>query len=217
MALADLQDLVNDLIRDEGTEISVTQRDRAIELARFQYSRNRPRRLTETLTADANGKLPFPVAWEDGFSEFTYAALGDIDPVLSVIETQAGQSIKTERSLNEGDNVEVVYTALHMADGVTYTISTVDQQAVASWAAAALLGQLATKHAGDEDSTIQTDAVNQQTQSQRYSSRSKALQAQYYELLGIKPGKPKPAFAVADMDLKTSRGRSRIWHSGKYR
>ena len=91
----------------------------------------------------------------------------------------------------------------HLLDAATDTISPGDREAVALWAAALLLDQLAARHAGDTDSTIGADGVDRHAQADRYRRLAKDHRARYAALLGL--DRPPAAGVVAALD----RGRRR--------
>jgi len=67
MALADYQQLVDSMVRDQASVLSTTERDRAIELARLRYSNDVERHLAEDVTWLQAGFLgPLPADWTIG-------------------------------------------------------------------------------------------------------------------------------------------------------
>ncbi len=89
------------------------------------------------------------------------------------------------------------------------TIPPADREAVCALAAALLLDQLAARHAGDTDSTIQADAADRQALSDRYGRLAARWRKRYCELMG--PGaaggkRPRPAGAVAAPPRRRLRG-----------
>ena len=68
MSLSDVQNLVDDLVRDAGDKVSPTQRDQKIALALTRYSRDRPRRLVEDVASAGGRFLPLPTAWIPAFT-----------------------------------------------------------------------------------------------------------------------------------------------------
>ena len=73
----------------------------------------------------------------------------------------------------------------HVLSTAEDTIPPGDREAVCAYAAALLLEQLAARHAGDGDSTIQADAVDRQFLSDRYLKLARGHRARYASLLGL--------------------------------
>ena len=94
------------------------------------------------------------------------------------------------------------------ADGETHvltaagdTIPPGDREAVCAYAAAALLEQLAAHHAGDTEPTIQADAVDRSSLSERYRRLASAQRARYASLLGL--DRPPPAGMTVTLGRRT--------------
>ena len=220
MALSDIQTLVADLVRDDAGKLGDPERDRAITRAVVRYSQDRPRAVIEDITADGSNFLPLPQAWEDGYS--TISALeypvGEFPVSLvspefyGVVPGPMGDEIRLAGVILDGNTVRATLVIPHLVDATHDTVPDTDHEAVASYAAALLMDQMAALHAGDSDSTIQADSVEHRSQAQEYASRARLYRARYSEMLGVDPKRLKPAGAVADLDLTDSRGRPRLTH-----
>jgi hypothetical protein len=220
MALAEFQTIVDDLLRDDATRITNTQRDTAIASAVARYSKDRPRQKVEDLTVPGGNLLPLPTAWEDDFSALQTLEypLGNVPP--SFISSQAhsiyaapdGLSIMVSYPLRTSETVRATFTIAQVVDEANDTIPMGDREPVCCLAAASLCDQLAAFYSGDSDSTIQADSVNHQSKAQEFASRAKALRKRYLDELGIDAKKNVAAGVVVDLDLTNSQGRPRLTH-----
>ncbi|MBF0165187.1 MAG: hypothetical protein HQM01_11930 [Magnetococcales bacterium] len=105
------------------------------------------------------------------------------------------------------------YSELTQPCVVTATQDTLPErgrEAVAVYAAAHLLEQLAIAKSGDIDPSIGAAAAGRSTPAQEYAARSKALFARYRELLGIRAERTPPAGGVVCLGA----GRAGLTHPG---
>jgi hypothetical protein len=72
----------------------------------------------------------------------------------------------------------------HLLDDENDTIPAGDREAVCCWAAAYCFDQLAAKHSGDVDASIQAAQVNRATPAQEYATRAKDHRKRYFVLMG---------------------------------
>lgn len=220
MALSDVQDLVDNLVRDDSGAIATADRDAAIVLAVERYSSDRPRLAVEDLTGDGTKLLDLPAAWVDDFS-----AIQAIEyPVGSVppeILDQDAWDLYTSPSATQimflsapvaDAAVRVAFTIKHTLSLAADTIPAAHREAVADWAAALLLDQLASRFSGDSASSIQADVVDHTSKAAEFASRARNLRKQYHDSLGVDPKRSAPAGTVVNLDLVDSRGRDRIFH-----
>lgn len=223
MALADYQALVTSLVRDDTGKVTTTDRDRAIGLAVTRYDRDRPRPKVEDVTYAAGGQLvALPAGWQTDVSTLLSLEypVGSIPPVVlgwQFYREPAAVKLMLAAALPAGAVVRASYTIAHVLDGSSDTIPLADREAVASWAAALLLDQLASLYAGDSDSTIGADAVEHRTKAQEYASRARTLRARYFDALGIDPKKTVAAGVAVNLNLPDSRGRDRLLKTGALR
>ncbi len=225
MALADLQTLVDDLVRDDAGKVAVSERDRAIGLAVVRYGQDRPRSVLEDVTADGSSFLPLPAGWEDGGSRIVSLEYPIGQWPISylsqegygVVDTPIGDEIRLAGAIPAGASVRVLFSTSHVLDAINDTLPVNDREAVACYAASVLMDQLASLHSGDGDSTISADSVEHRSQAQEYASRARAFRARYFDGLGLDPKRTRPASTVVDLDLPDSRGRDRLTHPRRYR
>lgn len=222
MALADLQLLVDDLVRDGGERLDAPARDRAIGLAVAQLGKDRPRLLPVDLAGVGSAARPLPpecrrpdqvvaVEWP--------ADAGERLPTRawSVGRVPGGLELRLARDVPGTAEVRVLLKAGHVLDEVQDTIDPDDREAVASYAAAVLLDQLAAATAGETEGTLQADAVNHGGKSANYAARARRLRERYHQLLGVDPGRVAPASATANLSLADTRGRDRLLWPRRFR
>jgi hypothetical protein len=223
MALADYQALVTSLVRDDTGKVTTTDRDRAIALAVTRYDRDRPRPKVEDMTIAAGGQLiALPAGWQDDVSSLVSLEypVGRVPPAAlgwRFYREPAALKLMLAVSLPAGAVLRATYTIAHVLDGASDTIPVADREAVASWAAALLLDQLASLFAGDSDSSIGADAVEHRSKAQEYASRARTLRARYFDALGIDPKKTVAAGVEVNLTLPDSRGRDRLLKTGALR
>jgi len=221
VALSDFQDLVDSLVRDESGTITTDERDAAIGLAVVRYSTDRPVPAIEEVTAAGGVFLPLPEGWEANFSRLRGLALSDgqdPQPINGAVELGlAGERIRLELALAADTTVIVKFTVKHAVDAGGDTVPVTDREAVASWAAALCLEQLASLYAGDRQPTIPASTVDWQSKSRDYAGRAKTLRQAYLDHLGIDPKRTVPSGTVVNLDMNDSRGNDRIVHRGRYR
>jgi hypothetical protein len=221
MTLAAFQSLIDNLVRDQSSDLSEADRDQARGLAVARYSTDRPRPAIEAVTAAGAIHLALPDGWDAEFSRLSGVEVPDsISPVpvgSALEQTLSGWKIRIEQAFSAGTVLHVRYTIPHVVDESEDTIPLKDRAAVAKWAGALLLDQLATYYAGDRDSVIDADTVNWQSKSRDFASRATDLRKQYYEHLGIDTKRAVPAGAVVNLDRMDSRGNDRLIHSRRYR
>ncbi|GBG03903.1 hypothetical protein AZSI13_32300 [Azospira sp. I13] len=193
MALADVQALVADLVRDDGDRISPEERDRAVTLAVARYSADRPRTAVQDVVAQGGSMLPLPPAWEPDISLLTAVEVpvGQVPPAYLparsfwLYAAPGGLSIMLATSQPQGRQVRLSFLASHVLSDVEDTIPTLHREAVAAWAGSILLEQLANLHTNDGDSTIQADSVDRRSKGEQYAARARAAVKRYRELIGV--------------------------------
>lgn len=211
MALADFQSLVSNLIRDYSGEIADADRDQALSLAVTRYSTDRPLTRIEAVQSGGTSALPLPAGWEDSFSALRALAIpGNGEIAGKVEQTITGTVIRTAAAIRSGTDIHVSFTVQHVLSENDDTIPPADREAVASWAAALLLEQLASYYAGAKQSTIDADSVDWQSKSRDFAGRAARLRKLYQDHLGIDPKRNVPAAAVVDLNRPNSLGRSRL-------
>lgn len=203
MALADFQQLVDDMVADQDTVITPDVRDRAIEQARVRYSADCERVLVEDVTWAATGfDAALPEAWTPGaYVRQAEYPVGCKPPVLidlAVYQAPAGQSLTAVEPLAEGSVVRVTFGAAHLLQGGAEpadTIALAHREAVACYAAYVLCQQLATRYSGERETAIGADVSQTETRSRAYAARAKEYRTAYYLGTGQVDPFAKPASA----------------------
>ena len=217
MALADLRTLVAAQVRDESTVIADADRDDAIALAVVRYTEDRPRSVVVDTTAPGGRRLPLPAEWEDGSRILGIETPVDQIPPAELTgedwqlyQGAVAQEVLLEQALDAGQAVRWRITVAHVLDDVTDTIPLRDREAVACWASALLLDELAAYYAGQRDTTIESDRVDWGSKSKDYAQRAKDLRKRYLDHLGIEDKRSAPAGTVVSFRDRDSRGQERL-------
>lgn len=221
MSLADVQQLVDDLVRDTDQVISSTARDTAIELAVVRYSSNAPRRVVEDVVAGAASALPAPAGWVAGESELQQIewpvgrqprAFVPLELVL-VETTPDGVQFEQLAGIGAGQTVRLTFTGTHMLTATADTIPLKHRHAVACLAAADLCGQLAAHYSNEGAPTLPADTVDHKGKSDRWRARQRDLLAEYKLAVGAAPNdRTKAASAEVTPPRRTSLGHRRMFH-----
>lgn len=223
--LAELRDLIDDLVRDAAQRVTPAQRERAIGLALARYSADRPREIVEDVVVADGVTVPLPVGWSAGESVLRVVEAPIVTPPVPIGDddwtmwrTPTGEVIGLLQPVTPGSAVRLHYTAPHVVDDASSSIPTAHREAVACYAASLLAEQIATAHASAQDSTIAADRVDQAHPAREWSARAKAYRARYFATLGIETnaqGVEQPrmqaAGVVVDLALPTSHGRARLY------
>ncbi len=219
--LADYEQLVTDLVRDDAAKIANAEKDRAIEAAVRRYSEDRPQEKAEDLTPSGANTLPLPAAWENDFSALRALEypVGNVPPTYldqgryRFYRTPAAVVIQSDDAVSvSAGSVRATFTIRHAVDAASDTVPLSHRQAVASWAAAILCEQLAAFYSGGTDSTIQADSVQNESKARDYASRARALRQFYLDELGIDPKRGQPAGQVVELKRTDTWGGARIAH-----
>lgn len=221
MSLADVQQLVDDLVRDTDQVISSTTRDTAIKNAVVRYSSNAPRRVVEDIVAGASGALPTPAAWIVGESELQQIEWpvgrqprSHVPVELVLVETTpAGVQFEQLAGIAAGEEVRLTFTGAHALTATTDTIPLKHRYAVACLAGADLCGQLAAHYSNESAPTLPADTVDHKGKSERWRARMRDLLAEYKLAVGAAPNdRTKAASAEVTPPRRTSLGGRRMFH-----
>lgn len=221
--LTDYQTKVTDLLRDQDSRITTTQRDAVIADAVREYSRRKPRLLVQDVTGDGTRLLPLPAAWvadHSLLSDIEYP-IGDLPPTLlesfSFYRSPTATKILLADAVASGQNARLSFTAPHQVDGDEDTVPAADREAVCNYAAAILCEHLAAVYSGSGDATIQADSVDHRSKASEFRQQASTLRRRFYEQLGVDPKKNNAAGVVVNLDLPDSQGQDRLTHSNRYR
>lgn len=188
MALADYQQLVDDMVPDQADHVTPEVRDRAIGNALVRYSSDLERVVVEDVAWTAQGyDGPMPLDWTDGaYVRQAEHPVGQQPPALidlAVYRGPGGQRLATVDMLDAGSVVRVTYGAPHLLQETPTAADTIPLQhrlAVAQLAASLLCAQLATRYSGQRETTIGADVTQAETRAREYSNRAKEYRTAYY-------------------------------------
>lgn len=218
--LADLQDIVGDLVRDAVSRLGDAARDRAIGLAVVQYGKDRPRVMVDDLVSLAGTPktLPLPADWLPGQSRALSIEypIGNMPRTFmarhrwAVMATPTGEVIALPPEAVTGEIHRLDWSRPHVLTASEDTIPEPDREAVAQYAAAVMLDQLAALTSGDRDATIKADTIDHGEAAPNYAARAKTARQRYHDLLGIDTKRLQPASVTVNPPLPSSRGDSRL-------
>jgi hypothetical protein len=203
--LMDVQELVDDLVRDESGQISAESRNRAITLALARYSEDRPREIVADVAAPGGRSLALGgvEGWEDGFSRVLAIEVLPESVPPRVLESWSMYRSASGEWVHFADSVAVSlrlrFTASRRLTDAVDDVPLRDREPLANWAAALLLDQLATAFAGDRQATIRADSVDHGSKSGDYGRRAAAARRFYLDRLGLDSKRQAPAGAVASL------------------
>lgn len=193
MALADIQGLVDNLVRDESGATGSDARDQAIALAVLRYSQDVERRVAEDVAWSASGYFgTLPAGWVAGSylieAEYPVGQVPRSLVEMSVYQAPDGQLLAVPQAIHTGELVRVVFTVPHQLSGegeeAVDTTAPKHREALASYAASLLCKQLATKYSGERDSSISADQSNTESRARNYAARARDYRAAYYAGIG---------------------------------
>lgn len=193
MALADYQQLVDSMVRDQGDIIKPVDRDRAIGLALLRYSADCDRQLTEDLTWSAAGYLgPIPAGWAEGAwlrnAEYPIGQQPAQNIEVAVyVEPPDTLRLAAQDALPVGAVVRVTFSAPHVLAGGAAPVDTVPlahKEALASYAAHVLCKQLATHFSGERETAMGADKSNTDSRARNFAARAREYRASYYAGIG---------------------------------
>lgn len=208
--LDDLRALVADLVRDDVERVGSAQGDRAINAAVIQYTKDRPRRSVEDVVSEGGSWLPLP----EGALRVVQVETPPDQVPPRILPARAwghytaplGVRILLTQPLAADTAVRLTVTRPHVLTDAEDTLPEEDREAVASYAAAVLLDQIATATSGASTPTIPADTVDHGSKPTNFASRATTLRQHYHDLLGIDPKRQRPASAVATQPLAPSYG-----------
>ena len=189
MALEDFQELVKDMVSDQDAVVTAEVRDRAIDQARMRYSEDAPRLELEEVIWPATGVFgPVPEGWTDSAViqsvEFPVGRRPASMVFADVYRSATGWGLESEQALPGNALVRVSFLLPHVLDDNADSIPQRHRLAVASFAAHLLCQQLATRYAGDRETTLGSDMSRTESRSRNYAARAKDYRAAYFAGVG---------------------------------
>ena len=180
MALADFQQMVDDLVRDQSGTITAPVRDRAIVQALVRYSADCLRTVVVDVTWLETGVFgPVPEGWDEG--AFVKSAQHAGQPVyIDRYRTPEGWGLECLQVLTAGAVVRLTYTTGHLLTETADTVPLAHRLPVASHAAWQLCSQLATYYSGQRETLINADHSNTESRARDYAARAKEYRSAYF-------------------------------------
>jgi hypothetical protein len=187
----------------------------AIDAALATYSKHMPKKVAADLAGDGSHDLELPANWVDEFSVIKSVEY-PVDEVPAILIDKSdwmfylatdGKVLRLLSNTPEtGESVRITYTIPRLEADVRV----IDEDAVASLAAANCCDVLANIFTQSGDSTISADSVDYRSKGDEFARRAKALRQRYFDHMGIKADAPQPGFAtVAEAPAD---GRTRLTH-----
>lgn len=185
MALADFQQMVDDMVRDQSGTIVSAVRDRAIDQAVLRYSADRPRGLVLDTGWLVPGYVgPLPEGWTDDclIRDAEYPIGNHPRSLVNVgfYRNDGGALLMSDVELPAGATVRLSLAAAHRLAETEDTIPLAHRLAVASHAAWQLCTQLATYYSGQRETTVNADNSNTENRSRSYAARAKEYRTAYF-------------------------------------
>lgn len=189
MALEDFQNLVKDMVSDQDGVITDEVRDRALGEACMRYSADAPRLELEDIVWPVTGVFgPVPAGWTDSSViqsvEFPVGKRPASMVFADAYRTATGWGLECEQALPGNALVRVCYQLPHVLDATADSIPRRHRLPVASFAAHLLCQQLATRFAGDRETTLGSDMSRTESRSRNYAARAKEYRAAYFAGIG---------------------------------
>lgn len=215
--LEDFRTLANDLLRDTVDRVTESQLDRALGLAVVQYSKDRPRRTVEDVTADGGHLLDLPAGAIQVVS-VEYPLAKQPPSFLrrwTLYEEPTSTKVMLPFAVVAGAPVRLTVVRPHELTELVDTIPDQDREAVASYASAVLHDQMAAETSSDGNPTIPADTVNHAAKPENFAKRAERLRQRYYDLLGIDVKRTRPSSVLVSQPLASSVGGPRLIHRSR--
>lgn len=191
VALADIQQLVMDLVPDQDVNLTPDVRSRAIEQAVLHYSSDLPRDDRVDMAWPVRGVFAdAPDGWQAdaGIRSATWR-LGPDAPhpvfIVAYRKTTGDWGLESSIILPAGASVQLHRTVLHLLSDAEDTIPVAHRLPVAAWAACLLCRQLATRFSAERESMLGADMAQTESRARAYANRAKEWCAAYYLGLGL--------------------------------
>lgn len=182
---------------DEAGRLNDSSYSLAISLALARYAADRPYIASGDVCVQADGTtVPLPDGWIRDFSRVLEVepASGQALP-KDAYKQNARHELQLSASRQPGEKMKVFYTCYHTED----SLPLVDFEAVAHYAAAILLDNLAVIYSGDRQSTIDADSVDHMAKGGSYAARANEQRKLYLDHMGIDPKRTVAAGALVSV------------------
>ncbi len=228
--IADYRAAIGYMVSGDHPFTGNNELDSAIAAAMTEHSKHKPLSVVEDL--DGAGSFAFACSalalWDDDFSQIAQVEypVNDDDQDKNILdetdwtiyEKPSGQFLNLlSDEPAAGETVRVTYTARHTCTDAACTAPSAHEDAVQLLASGHFCRILAAHYAQNAMPMIQADGVETSNMRREYEAQAKRYTAQYYELLGVKPGVPKPVCIIQDQDVNLPGGGDRLTHKRRFR
>ncbi len=208
----------DDLLQNQGSALKDDAKAQAFREALSRYNRDAPLAVWEDFSGNGTAyQFSFTGDFAVGFSQIKsveYPTGERPQRYLVASDYHVYQSNATTVVLElpyntpgAGETVRVVYTARHTIEDLdTATATTIPEwheEALVTLAASRMLARLAGRFIHEQDSTIDADATNRSSKDESAAKRSRALEQDYRDLMGIRKG-VVPGMVTIDWDTSLS-------------
>lgn len=188
-----IEDLINRAItkvKSAGEDLTPEDYESGVVAALRTYSRHRPYSTVEDVAGTGSADIPAPARWEVGFSGLVSIEypVGNIPESMidrrdyKLALTPSGLQIRLLVARPTADEIlRIIYTKGHTPD----TVPVGDTEAVADYAAAVCLMQLAARYGQTSDPLISADVVNYRSKVDEFRRLAQAYTAAADAHLGI--------------------------------
>lgn len=222
MTRDDFKTLVASMVRDPDGHLSDEEQETAIDLALTRYDQDDPKIQPIDVTAPGGKTMDPPAEYVPGFSQLRDVETppDQVPPrtlarsAFTIYTAPLGDKILFASDLSAGQPVRLHMTVPHTMDEMGTTVPRQRIEAVACWAAALLLDQLASLFSGDMMPTIQSDSVDHQSKSRDYSIRASERRNRYFKELGIDPKRNAAAGVVVALSRPSATDRAKTFLKG---
>lgn len=202
-AYAVLEGRAEGLLQDQGDYLTAGDREQAFREALARYTRDVPRDIWEDFSGDGSAyQFSFVDDFTVGFSQVASVEFPVGERPQSYLVASDYHLYQSDASTvvlelpnhtpGASETVRVVYTARHTIDGLdaatATTIPAWHEEAVVTLAASRMLARLAGRFIHEQDATIDADSTARTTKDESAAKRSRALEQDYRDLMGIRKG-----------------------------
>lgn len=222
MTRDDFKTLVTGMVQDTDGHLTDQDQETSIDLALLRYDQDEPNIFPIDALAPGGKVMDPPAEYVPGFSKIQ-AIESPPDQVppryiddgqFAMHQTPLGEKILFASDLTAGQPLRLHMAIPHTMDGTGTSIPQHRTEAVACWAAALQLDQLASLFTGDMLPSIQSDSVDHQSKSRDYAFRAQGRRTRYYQELGIDPKRNAAAGVVVSLKRPSALGRARDFLRG---
>lgn len=194
MALADIEQLVKDMVADQDANVTPDVLTRAIGQALQQYSADCPREVIQSVTWPRGAFADVPANWVPGTTILRAVwvlgaglTAGMQRPVFVAAFRKDADTwaLEANQLLPEGAVVQLTLAGTHVLSDTEDSIPAAHHYPVAAWTASLLCRQLATRFSAERETAIGADMAQTESRARAYAARAKEWRAAYFSALGL--------------------------------